>query len=499
LSSNNNRMATSVSPLPAVALVTKCHYRSCGVVGPNNPRIDCYAPGCDRAFHSYCYDLGVLRKNVLGHFDLRNLQAPFLKIACKKDCYRKAYRHHANVTADPEDRNIPWNRDGAKGDDDPNNSENILIAWLKTPGNYAKFRSPPSGKTKLAVCEEICRKILRAKTLKIRKAPSVQSKIQAFEGAFRDAHDWVNNTGVGVLERDGQVTFEEAVTKRFNYYYDLVDVMSERSSARPRASTDTMNMAEDGDASSSSSSSPSDDEDDDDDEAIVIAPRVEVAPDSSSNDDEDCFVSPGSPSPPSPSPPSPSPPSPSPIRGTIGTTTVMGTAGTSVSTLTSETETEAGAAVAKKRKATSKKAKSKSKKAKRTKTRMGDSNKSSRGSSAVNPHEIDGDDDSWQVSMLSIKRGEVNLEQEKWDSQKRQHTLEIELQQEKWKTAKQQQTLEYKFDLMVKYKKLKAEGFDNHQIVKMIPDMRPIIDSANMPAHLQLSPEEQPTQQEEDR
>jgi hypothetical protein len=125
------------------------------------------------------------------------------------------------------------------------------------------------------------------------------------------------------------------------------------------------------------------------------------------------------------------------------------------------------------------------------------SNKSSRGSSAANPHKIDGDDDSWQVSMLDINWGEVYLEQEKWDSQKRQHTLEIQLQQEKWKTAKQQQMLEYKFDLMVKYKKLKAEGFHNHQIVKMIPDMRPIIDSANMPGHLQLSPEQ--LSQEEDR
>ena len=153
-------MATPISPPPT----TKCHYRSCGVAGPNNPRINCYAPGCDRAFHSYCYDLGVLRKNLLGHFDLRNLQAPFLKIACKKDCYRKAYRHHANVTADPEDRNIPWNRDGRGGDDDPNNSENILIAWLQHPGNYNKFRSPPSGMTKVAVCEEVSRKINQSDT-----------------------------------------------------------------------------------------------------------------------------------------------------------------------------------------------------------------------------------------------------------------------------------------------------------------------------------------------
>jgi hypothetical protein len=190
-----------------------------------------------------------------------NTEHPFLKIACRKDCYRKAFRHHANMVADPEDRNIPWNRDGREGDDDPNNSENIISAWLQHPGNYSKFRSLPCGKTKLHICEQVSKKINLANTLKIRKAPSIMMKIQGMEGAFCDAHDWVNNTGVGVLERDGQVTFEEAVKKRFAYYYDLVDVMSERASSRPRASTDTMPMC-----GPSSSTSLSEDDDDDDDD-----------------------------------------------------------------------------------------------------------------------------------------------------------------------------------------------------------------------------------------
>jgi hypothetical protein len=99
----------------------------------------------------------------------------------------------------------------------------------------------------MAVCEEISKKIKQASTLKIRKAPSIQMKIEAMEANFRDAHDWVNNMGVGVLERDGQVTFEEAVKKRFMYYYDLVDVMSERASESPKVSTDTMNMLGGGD------------------------------------------------------------------------------------------------------------------------------------------------------------------------------------------------------------------------------------------------------------
>jgi hypothetical protein len=49
----------------------------------------------------------------------------------------------------------------------------------------------------------------------------------------------------------------------------------------------------------------------------------------------------------------------------------------------------------------------------------------------MNPHKSDGDDGSWQVSMLDIKCGKVELDQEKWDSQKQQHTLEIQIQQEK--------------------------------------------------------------------
>jgi hypothetical protein len=71
---------------------------------------------------------------------------------------------------------------------------------------------------------------------------------------------------------------------------------------------------------------------------------------------------------------------------------------------------------------------------------------------------------------------------------------ESQLAQERWKALKQQQTLQYKFDLMVKYKQLQDQGFDNHQILHMIPDMRPIIEMSNMPVHVQLSLADQPTQ-----
>jgi hypothetical protein len=120
----------------------------------------------------------------------------------------------------------------------------------------------------------------------------------------------------------------------------------------------------------------------------------------------------------------------------------------------------------------------------------------------VNPHEIDGEDDScWQVSMLELKPSQVKLEQEKWDDQKQHQPIRIELENENRafdvelkKNLKQQQQqqkdLDYKFDLMGKYKNLHEQGFDNHQIVGMIPAIRPILDSTNMPVHLQLSPDD---------
>jgi hypothetical protein len=101
------------------------------------------------------------------------------------------------------------------------------------------------------------------------------------EGAFRDAHDWATNTGVRVLASDGRVTFEEAVSKRFTFYFDLLEVMNERASARSLQSTDTMDMTRndnDDDSNdnlydkSPSPSSPrppsgGDDDEDEDDEA----------------------------------------------------------------------------------------------------------------------------------------------------------------------------------------------------------------------------------------
>ena len=73
-----------------------------------------------------------------------------------------------------------------------------------------------------------------------RSHKAVLAKIQAFEDAFRKAHDWANHTGQGVLEKDGKTTFEDCVRKKFIHYFLLEPVMGDRASARPAVTTDNL-------------------------------------------------------------------------------------------------------------------------------------------------------------------------------------------------------------------------------------------------------------------
>jgi hypothetical protein len=347
---------------------------------------------------------------------------------------------------------------------------------------------------KVAVCEEIAKKIEEANTLKVRNAASVHLKMTAFEYQFRQAHDWAAMTGVGVLASDGKISFDEAVKKRFVYYFDVLDVMAERASARPKANTDKMTMGA-GDSSSSSSSGSDREEGEDDvckatDVTNPVETTEEVATrpdidDSTVNypspDDEDSDRSSVKASPPTfESPPSKSLSLPDTTATSRLTAPEAGkgndktptprTVGTNNKRKVSlPTTTNARGEPTKKAKRESGTKRKKRKKSPKKGT-----------GSAIRPLEIEDEDSDWETSLLGLKREEAAM------------TLEIrreesQLAQEKWKAQKQQQSLQYKFDLMVKYKQLMDQGFDNHQILKMIPDMRPIMDKANMPFHVQLS------------
>jgi hypothetical protein len=95
---------------------------------------------------------------------------------------------------------------------------------MTTGSNFSRFRGNNKGqKTKLAICEEIVSLLKEKKIVIERNVKLILDKITAIEKSFMTPHDWINNTGQGVDDRE---QFREAVLKRCLYYYELKATMT---------------------------------------------------------------------------------------------------------------------------------------------------------------------------------------------------------------------------------------------------------------------------------
>ena len=172
-------------------ITPSCNIQGCRNVDPTLEKLECACGelDCHRLGHTKCYVSNILNDNRCHFKDSwdPSHDEPPARIACSVKCYRKCYRKYfVNSSA----CNVPWSKDGAGGPDDANNSEAILIEWLREPGNYSKFRSPPNGLSKASFCERISQRINSAGIVKERDASAVKSKIESIEQAFGTAHDW---------------------------------------------------------------------------------------------------------------------------------------------------------------------------------------------------------------------------------------------------------------------------------------------------------------------
>ena len=170
----------------------------------------CGAHKCDKFVCKSCYITYATtrwREDPLEDTDL-----VFHSKACLKK--GKSYSHRVN------EGSLLWSQDGKLGPDDPNTSMAILIDWLRTEGNYAKFRGGPAsqGRSKKGVCEEISKKIRDGGCICTRTAKSCLDKIQNIKNEYTKTNNWMNNTGQGL---EGTGTFEEAVTKICPYFYEV--------------------------------------------------------------------------------------------------------------------------------------------------------------------------------------------------------------------------------------------------------------------------------------
>ena len=84
--------------------------------------------------------------------------------------------------------------------------------------------------------------------------------------AFRDAHGWATGvSGASVLAKEGELSWKNKVSSRFDYCYEVVDIMADRAGSMPKCTNDdprNLDLDDDNDGPDF----PYVDDDDDDDE-----------------------------------------------------------------------------------------------------------------------------------------------------------------------------------------------------------------------------------------
>jgi hypothetical protein len=214
-----------------LAASEKCSFRSCKINGAE--LMECSAQGCSKKVHLMCFQGLLLGKHIL-------LQAlPVGKVACTKRCHAKVVKETAGggEDADGGNRKGNWDCDGKEGVEDPHTSVKILLDWWMAEGNYNKFCGKNNnGIKKIQYCQRLAEKMSR-ETKTPRNSKNVMNKINHIEKTFKDAHIFASSeTGAG-LKGDDEGTFEDALKKKCPYYFDLLDIMADRASSKPKATS----------------------------------------------------------------------------------------------------------------------------------------------------------------------------------------------------------------------------------------------------------------------
>jgi hypothetical protein len=96
---------------------------------------------------------------------------------CSKAHVMKAVKMKQKATADVG-ANIPLDKDGKDGPEDPQKSMSILMEWLTTLGNYSKLKGDNSnGATKMRIIGELAQQIKARGVRKQRTVKSVMNKL----------------------------------------------------------------------------------------------------------------------------------------------------------------------------------------------------------------------------------------------------------------------------------------------------------------------------------
>ena len=196
------------------------------------------APSCGNFHYLQCL------KDLYSKFSLYQIldldEAGQEMFACMKKCHGEICKVY-NVK---DDWKIAWNCDRKEGDDDLNNSDNLLTKWVTTEGNYSKFcnrKTGMGGSRKKDVWNQIADMINHISMRKICTGKQVQLKIEHVEKSFQKVYKFsFTETGQGLMEQSEGI-FCEAIFKICPHYYDLFDVMKDGSSSKPQINLEELN------------------------------------------------------------------------------------------------------------------------------------------------------------------------------------------------------------------------------------------------------------------
>jgi hypothetical protein len=212
-----------------------------------NVGVTCVGVGCTKIVCRNCYEVHVAQKNKIPKEEI----LPLEYAACTLRCHKKYNLNKVNNQH--QEQRIAWDSDTI------NNvyggsSESLLLDWLKCHGNYADWRGNKFGRSKKDIQIQLADMINKHGYEKHnihrnRTEAQVGAKIRYFELQFKKALSFMENTGQGIKESQNlsEECFKDLITRKFVFFWDLYDVMIERSSSKPVFLSENLGSEEDDD------------------------------------------------------------------------------------------------------------------------------------------------------------------------------------------------------------------------------------------------------------
>ncbi|KAJ3059943.1 hypothetical protein HDU98_004038 [Podochytrium sp. JEL0797] len=155
-------------------------------------------------------------------------------------------------------QNVPWNKDAAPGRSET--SMDVLMECFDYEFYLAWTGASGTGISKESLAGDIVGR-MNAVGIHHRTNAQVRAKISELEKSYRNAQDWISNTGQGVME-DENLSEEDKRSQIRGYvrklcpHYDLLDdLMRDRHNSRPLATNEELQGAVSPEGGSSSSNS----------------------------------------------------------------------------------------------------------------------------------------------------------------------------------------------------------------------------------------------------